>query len=81
MQDQKTLCRHCHEQKVNRPLGLCWRCYYAPGVRKLYPSISPFVRRSPIGDCCGYRPAPEPTAARPGTFEKLERTQCESQTR
>ena len=30
-------CRHCHERKVCRPRGLCWRCYYAPGVRDQYP--------------------------------------------
>jgi hypothetical protein len=33
-------CRHCGRAKVNRPLGLCWACYYAPAVRALYPSAS-----------------------------------------
>jgi len=37
------LCRHC--QKANSkpsPAGLCWSCYYAPGVRDQYPSTSKF---------------------------------------
>lgn len=35
-------CRHCGKGKVCRPRGLCWRCYYTPGVRDLYPSTSKF---------------------------------------
>ena len=31
------ICRHCNKNKVNRPRGLCWDCYYMPGVRDLYP--------------------------------------------
>lgn len=34
------MCRHCGQRKANRPRGLCWRCYYAPGVKALYPSTS-----------------------------------------
>ncbi len=36
----RTFCRHCGEGQVNRPRGLCWTCYYAPGVRELYPPTS-----------------------------------------
>lgn len=32
------LCRHCRTRKVNRSRGLCWTCYYTPGVCDLYPS-------------------------------------------
>ena len=32
--------------KSNRPRGLCWSCYYRPGVREQYPSTSKFARRS-----------------------------------
>ena len=28
-------CRHCGKSKVNRPRGLCWTCYYTPGLRML----------------------------------------------
>lgn len=37
------ICRHCSKFKANRPRGLCWKCYYTPGVRDLFPSTSKFV--------------------------------------
>jgi hypothetical protein len=50
---------------------LCWSCYYTPGVRELYPSTSKFARRG-VGDFNGRaRLPPQPTAALPGTPEKL----------
>ncbi len=45
------LCRHCTKGKVNRPRGLCWRCYYTPGVKALYGITHKFA------------PKPEPTEA------------------
>ena len=33
-------CKHCGKGKVNRPRGLCWVCYYTPGVRYRYQSGS-----------------------------------------
>lgn len=45
------LCRHCAERRVNRPRGLCWVCFYTPGVRERYPVGSK------------YAPKAEPTAA------------------
>jgi hypothetical protein len=65
------ICRHCGCKRVNRPRGLCWSCYYKPGVRSRYPSTSKFGQRG-IGN--GNRTAPlptEPTVARPGTPEKV----------
>jgi len=65
------LCRHCHTMKSNRPRGLCWSCYYMPGVRDLYPSTSKFGHRG-VGN--GYRRLslpPLPTHALPGTPEKV----------
>lgn len=35
-------CRHCDTNAVNRPRGLCWTCYYTPGVLDLYPSTSKY---------------------------------------
>jgi hypothetical protein len=65
------LCRHCHQSKVNRPRGLCWSCYYTPGVRELYPSTSKFARRG-VGDFNGRSTLPAlPTNALPGTPEKV----------
>jgi hypothetical protein len=65
------ICRHCGKAKCNRPRGLCWSCYYAPGVRDHYPSTSKFARRG-VG-CANNWPLdpPEPTTALPGTPEKV----------
>jgi hypothetical protein len=64
-------CRHCHKAPVNRPRGLCWSCYYTAGVRDLYPSTSKFARRG-VGNFCGRAaPAAGPTAALPGSPEKV----------
>jgi hypothetical protein len=65
------ICRNCAKCKVNRPRGLCWSCYYSPGIKDLYPSTSKFARRG-IGNFNGCRPLPDhPTAAAPGSPEKL----------
>ena len=64
-------CRHCQKAPVNRPRGLCWSCYYTPGVRDLYPSTSKFARRG-VGNFCGNAsPAGVPTGALPGSPEKV----------
>ena len=64
-------CTHCRTGKVNRPRGLCWGCFYAPGVRSLYPPTAIQARRG-VGNLTGRRPAAvEPTAACPGTEEKI----------
>lgn len=65
------LCRHCRKARVNRPRGLCWSCYYRPGVRDRYPSTSKYARR---GAGVGVGPAPlpaRPTSALPGSAEKI----------
>lgn len=64
-------CRHCRLGSVSRPRGLCWSCYYSPGVRALHPSTSKFARRG-VGNFCGRGAQPHaPTAALPGTPEKV----------
>lgn len=65
------VCKHCETNKVNRPRGLCWICYYTPGVRDMYPSTHKFAYRG-LGTRNGTPlPAPVPTAAPPGTPEKM----------
>jgi hypothetical protein len=64
-------CRHCGRLKVNRPRGLCWSCYYKPGVRERYPSISKFGQRG-VGNGNEAAALPSvPTCARPGSPEKV----------
>lgn len=66
------LCRHCHTASITRPRQLCWSCYYTPGVREQYPSTSKFGRRGP-GNFYGKAPLPPfPTAALPGSPEKVD---------
>jgi len=65
------ICQHCMKRKVNRPRGLCWGCWYTPGVRDLYPSTSKFARQG-VGVTAPLAGATRPTAAHPGTPEKLE---------
>lgn len=69
--DTRNRCRHCGHPKTNRPRGLCWSCYYRPGVKEQYPSTSKFARRG-VGNFVGNAPlADAPTNALPRTAEKL----------
>jgi len=64
-------CRNCQRVESNRPRGLCWSCYYTPGVRELYPSTSKFARRG-VGNGNLIVPMPgNPTMAAPGSAEKV----------
>jgi hypothetical protein len=65
------MCRHCNYVPSSRPRGLCWSCYYTPGVRDQYPSTSKFARRG-VGDFNGQVALPAgPTSALPGSPEKV----------
>jgi hypothetical protein len=64
------LCRHCGVCSVSRPRGLCWSCYYAPGIRERYPAKY-VLSATPDGH--GRSALPEtPTRAVPGSEEKIE---------
>jgi hypothetical protein len=65
------MCRHCQRAKSNRPRGLCWSCYYRPGVREMFPSTSKFARRGILDFNGRTAVAPRPTGALPGTPEKV----------
>lgn len=69
-----TLCRHCDTRKASQARrGLCQRCGMDPDIRKLYPYESKY--RPPDTDMDrfmgGREPPAEPTAALPGTAEKM----------
>ena len=66
----RVVCRHCRTSFVTRPRGLCWCCYYTPGVKDLYPSTSKYARRV-VGNFNGRGRTPEPTSAAPGTPDKI----------
>jgi hypothetical protein len=65
------LCRNCQNVKSNRPRGLCWSCYYTPGVRAQFPSTSKFARRGVGNFNSRTKLPPCPTHALPGTPEKV----------
>lgn len=62
------LCIHCNRGSVSRPRGLCWTCYYTPGVKDQHPSTSKYASRG-VGTS-GNKPC-QPTTALPGTDEKI----------
>lgn len=74
----RRLCKHCKENQQNRPRGLCWTCYYAPGVREQYEMTNSEDGRNSNNrgypdTPCHKRPLPgEPTEHLPGTAEKME---------
>lgn len=67
-----TLCAHCGKGRINRPRGLCWNCYYTPGVKELHPSTSKYAKRG-IGNGQNFDPPfpAQPTTHAPGTPGKL----------
>lgn len=65
------LCRHCGESVISRPRGLCWGCYYRPGVRERYAPINPRGHRGLGVDLMRGRPSLTPTDHLPGTEGKL----------
>ena len=62
------LCRHCDRNPVTRSRGLCWSCFYSPGVRERYPPDSKTNRGLGMSR---KRLACKPTDAIPGSPEKI----------
>ena len=68
----KMFCRHCRKAPVARPRGLCYRCYTSVAIRELYPIMRCPASYRGVVDFYGVPNAPaEPTAALPGTPEKI----------
>jgi hypothetical protein len=67
----KPICRHCGRNKVVRPRGLCWGCYYRPGVRDCYPSTSIYAHRG-VGHVGGSKLPGTAGHAVPGSAERLK---------
>jgi hypothetical protein len=66
------LCVHCSNPRfpVNRPRGLCWRCYYTPGVKELHAPISYHGRRGEGGRNSHSPLDPNPTQTAPYSLER-----------
>ncbi len=68
----KPICRHCNRLPVNRPRGLCWGCYYTPGVKDLFPITSKYASRGYAVIVSAELNLPaEPTDAPPGSLAKM----------
>jgi hypothetical protein len=63
-------CRNCWQQRLLRPKGLCWKCYFTPGVRALYTPVSPRGNRFHDAQAEGAVPD-EATQALPRSEAKL----------
>lgn len=72
---RQQICKSCKDplKIVNRPRGLCWRCYYDESIRFNFPPVA----RSGVASEFAYLdgdqvvPAAFPTNAAPGTEEKI----------
>lgn len=67
-------CRHCQREGNNYGSGLCWTCYYTPGIRKKYPrDFNRYAAKEENQDINGgYSPPCCQTSTLPGTDDKIE---------
>ena len=61
-------CRHCRQVR-SLQRQLCWKCRHIPAISCCYPSTAP---RGSRPDFYGRGTLPEPTAALPGSPEKID---------
>jgi hypothetical protein len=64
------VCQHCLASPASRPRGLCWCCYYAPGVREQYAPVGKCGLRG-VGHTGAALDTPAPTTASPGSPAKV----------
>lgn len=72
-------CRHCSRRHAGRPRGLCSQCYYAPGVRDMYPVTSKFAPSFEPTEAEVERVVAEQYANLPDWWDKESRRQYESE--
>lgn len=66
-------CKHCRGRTVSRPWGLCRACYSEPGLRQRHSAVDLcHGTREVLDRCGGYDLPRKPSAARPGTPEKID---------
>lgn len=72
---QGRVCVHCGgTRNVSRPRGLCWNCYYTPGVKDKYPPVSKFATYGEGAYTTKNQVSkePVPTDTLPGTEERFK---------
>lgn len=65
------ICRHCGKPRATKPRGLCYTCYYRPGVRERYPVKNVGCGKRERPDYYGPSPVPMATGELPFTEGKL----------
>jgi len=65
------MCRHCNRRKANKCRGLCFSCYFKPGVRERYPSESKFGQWGIGHSTPAARADFAPTKTPPGTETRV----------
>ncbi len=70
--DARKKCRHCGFRNVNRSRGLCFTCFYSPGVVDLYPVSQLAHHGNSVADFNGGYASPViATTAAPGSAGKV----------
>jgi hypothetical protein len=67
-----TRCNHCGEVRLWSSRGLCWRCHRDPRVREAFADPAPSATDNDACDFYGRGKPTTPTAALPGSPEKIE---------
>ena len=65
------ICRHCGEAGYYYARGLCWTCYYSPGVLAMYPLPDGVRHRLGVIDYNGHSREGQPTGHLPGSADKI----------
>jgi hypothetical protein len=76
-QPSRSLCAQCGVYPGTRAYGLCWRCYYTPGVRRAHQILTrgkrgSYPREDQVGVVAPTLLPSTPTEALPGTREKVD---------
>jgi hypothetical protein len=64
-------CRHCRMRIATRCRGLCRICYYQSAIRECYGRLPRSCNRQGVALTAPTRPPDRPTAALPGSQDKV----------
>jgi hypothetical protein len=67
------ICQHCHEHPVSKSRGLCWRCWFTPGIKEKYTIEECYAHRgNGLSPSHGKKLPQRPTQAQPGSAKKIQ---------